>query len=240
MKIFPLFLLTVLTGSGFAQCVTDVPSNAEGVYPITLAEGTLQTQYNDTLTIVYPFDTLVSGFVFPFDSFRVDMVNNLPDGLNWLCNDAPNCFAIAPGAPNPAKQCIIIMGIPTTIPVNDTIELSITAWLTVGGIGSQSFGGNILKVELPMSSTAVGVDNPQNIEVSVYPNPSNGLVSIRLTERFENMRAEVKNVVGQVVETYTFKNTNLFALELPKQEGLYLIELSTPDGLSATLKVIRE
>lgn len=231
--------LLFVSGSMFAQCVPNAPSNSQGVYPPTLDQGYIQTQYSDTLTIVYPVDTVFSGFTIPFDSFRVDLVNNLPLGLNYVCNDA-NCVAVAPGGSLPATECIEITGVPTTIPTNDSIELSITAYATLFG-NPQAISGIIQKVELPMSSVTVGVnDLSNNLALSLFPNPSNGLVSIQSSERLDNVTVDVKNVLGQMIHTSVFRNTNLLTIELPETSGTYVIEVKSSDGRKAMLKAIRE
>ncbi len=154
MRLFTLFFL-LSSFSGFAQCVPDASTNEQGIYPPTLATGCLNATYDDTLTIVFPVDTFVSNFTIPFDSFKVDMVNNLPSGLISECNLA-DCKAYPPAPGEPARACIRISGTPTSVPAIDSVELSITAWVTVFG-NPTAISGIIQKVELPMHE--VTIDN---------------------------------------------------------------------------------
>lgn len=152
--ILPVLFLLASTTIGFAQCTPDGSTNQQGVYPSSLATGCLNAAYDDTLTIVYPVDTVFQGFTLPFDSFRVDMVSNLPQGLTVECNHN-NCMAY-PTNPGPARGCIRISGTPTDIPVQDSVELTITTWITFFG-SPVAINGIVQKVELPMSG--VTIDN---------------------------------------------------------------------------------
>ncbi len=240
MKQILLFASLFITGFAFAQCVPNAPSNNEGLYPSELMEGFTMAQYDDTLTIVYPVDTVVSGFSIPLDSFKIDVISNMPNGITATCNDA-DCKAIPPVVGSvPATECIVFSGVPMNIPANDSVELSITVYATVFG-QPQSFSGIIQKVRLPMSTVAVGVNDLATADgLEVYPNPSNGLVSLRMNQQWEGVSIEVTNMVGQIVKTVYAGSTNLFALELPEESGVYFVSIIGTDGKRAVKRIIRE
>lgn len=234
-----LFLSTV----AFSQCVPNSSFSNQGVYPSTLDEGFTNSGYNDTLTIVYPVDTVISSpfgpLVLPFDSFKVDMVDNLPLGLNYMCNDN-NCIAIPASQGIPARECVLIFGTPVNIPANDSIEINITAYGTLFG-SPQSFSGVIVKAKLPMSvSSPTAISDISASNISAYPNPTTGQVSIQLPQTMEKVNVEVKNLMGQLLSSSAFYNSNMLQLELPKQAGIYLIEIRSENGLNVNLKVIKE
>ncbi len=102
----------------FAQCAPDenfVPVEANyGLSPDTLATAYVNQSYNQDLTFVLPFDTLVEieGFgenLITFEDYHITSIS-LPIGLSWECNNSQNnCHY------NPAISqygCINLYGVP--------------------------------------------------------------------------------------------------------------------------------
>ncbi|MEM7037048.1 MAG: hypothetical protein AAF570_08730, partial [Bacteroidota bacterium] len=113
--IFTLIaLLTFTLGSQalHAQCTPDPNLTAQGIYPNPMPDGCVGQAYFQVVDFVFPVDTTISGFTVPFDSFRIDMINNLPAGLIYTCN-TPNCVYVAPGGGVGAKGCANVTGTPT-------------------------------------------------------------------------------------------------------------------------------
>ncbi len=73
--------------------------------------------------------------------------------------------------------------------------------------------------------------------VSIYPNPTNGLVYLNLPPNFSNARLSVRNVLGQTVEVKT-ANGNTIDLS-GCAPGLYVITVSN-DERSKSYKVLRK
>ena len=102
----------------FAQCAPDenfVPVEANyGLSPDTLATAYVNQSYNQDLTFVLPFDTLVEieGFgenLITFEDYHITSIS-LPIGLSWECNNSQNnCHY------NPAISqygCVNLYGVP--------------------------------------------------------------------------------------------------------------------------------
>lgn len=125
-------------GAMMAQCLPDsLVSASPGVYPDSLS---LQgCQYSESvITFVLPRDTttIVFGqtFTVPFNFFRIESIQGLPNGVNWSCNLQPDCqYDVAPGNPTPdIAGCILLFGTPV-IPGTYTIVVNLTANVTLLG-----------------------------------------------------------------------------------------------------------
>ncbi|MEL7534147.1 MAG: hypothetical protein AAFN10_22775, partial [Bacteroidota bacterium] len=117
------FLLLSSSMPARAQCVIDslVPS-VPGIYPDTLADAVGCEYYEVDITFFLPRDTTVDVFgnmvTIPFNSFTIDSLVGLPDGLTWSCNlDSIGClYDVAPNNASPdTLGCIRVFGTPTGI-----------------------------------------------------------------------------------------------------------------------------
>lgn len=64
--------------------------------------------------------------------------------------------------------------------------------------------------------------------VSVYPNPSQGSVSIESTLVME--RIEIRNITGELIEIINPKSFGTVHLELAKESGIYFVDIHTENG----------
>ena len=71
--------------------------------------------------------------------------------------------------------------------------------------------------------SGVGIDELTNLNISVYPNPTTGNVTIELERVLPNITFQVKNVVGQTVETKTYTATNKIEFNLQGDNGIYFL-----------------
>lgn len=62
--------------------------------------------------------------------------------------------------------------------------------------------------------------------VSIYPNPTNSNVTLKLKNTSEALLVQVTNVLGQIISTSTINNsTNV--IELPEAKGMYFVKVSS-------------
>lgn len=84
--------------------------------------------------------------------------------------------------------------------------------------------GNAHAVRFAMDAT-VSIDVNTNLEgVTMYPNPTNGILRIN-TEKFEKYNVEVMNVLGEVVMTTTFSGNTVLDLGA-FADGVYNVRIS--------------
>ena len=86
----------------------------------------------------------------------------------------------------------------------------------------------------------VGVlENNFGNTLTVYPNPTNGELSIELGASYNNVSVIVSNGLGQIVYNKNFNNSSLLQLNISGEAGVYFIEVSSGDK-KAILKVMKE
>lgn len=80
------------------------------------------------------------------------------------------------------------------------------------------------------------VNNP----IFVYPNPTNGPLTIDLSEFSTNINATLFNCLGQTIFFQTFEYSEQISFEIEAPKGLYFLQLDTDFGKSEMIKVIKE
>ncbi len=74
-----------------------------------------------------------------------------------------------------------------------------------------------------------------NLDLSIYPNPTNNFVNIVTTESIEKI--EIYDILGKIVKTQN-KAVNVDLSDLP--EGLYALKVTTINGKIATKKIVKK
>jgi len=105
----------------------------------------------------------------------------------------------------------------------------------LGAIGKYDFF--VAKLAASTCGTAVSADKFNKITVNVYPNPTNDIINIETSETLQNY--EVYNVLGQQIQKGMFGNNNQINLH-GATAGTYFIKVTTAQGSTATVKVIKK
>lgn len=74
---------------------------------------------------------------------------------------------------------------------------------------------------------SVGVDDINNVEVTIYPNPSNGLFSINTNAMLENSTVEVLTSLGQMVSSNIFSGDNIMINIANYPSGIYFVKIQS-------------
>ncbi|MFM7023562.1 MAG: T9SS type A sorting domain-containing protein [Flavobacteriales bacterium] len=82
------------------------------------------------------------------------------------------------------------------------------------------------------AALANSVKTLSNEIVSVYPNPSNGLVNVNLNKNSELVTVSVSNVLGQEIFTSSTNQSNIVIDLSGKTAGIYYISIRTAEGVS--------
>jgi hypothetical protein len=107
-----------------------------------------------------------------------------------------------------------------------------------GAFNISSAGGNDIFV-YKMSQPTTGVsENLFDKEFIVYPNPTNGQITILLGENTSKTEVIVRNYLGQEVFRKSYIPTNTIELTIEGEAGLYLIEIRENDK-KAVMKVVK-
>lgn len=95
----------------------------------------------------------------------------------------------------------------------------------------------VAKLAASTCGTAVSTDKFNKLNVNVYPNPTHDIVNIETQETLHNY--EVYNVLGQQIQKGMFNGNNQINLH-GATAGTYFIKVTTIQGSTATVKVIKK
>lgn len=88
--------------------------------------------------------------------------------------------------------------------------------------------------------TTVGIlENTFSHDITVYPNPTDGIVKIDLGEIFSELIVSLNHVNGRLISQSIFKNTKMFELNLNVQSGIYLLTINSGNK-KATIRLIKK
>ena len=93
----------------------------------------------------------------------------------------------------------------------------------------------------PCYGSAMSIEDEQDLEidVAVYPNPTNGSFSVELGQNFNLVSATIKDVLGITVQREKYQNVSLFNFELNEPKGIYLLMLEM-ENKKFMVKIIKE
>lgn len=151
-------------------------------------------------------DSLITT-VLSVDSVEYVMVHNLlhvyaiapQASFQWL--DCATGFSIIPGE----TDSILTF----TSPGSFAVQITQNGCVDTSGC----FLSNISIAEL-------GSNN-----ILVYPNPSNGLYHVRMSQFFPEVRVLVSNAIGVVLHEEIYRNTDSFSLSLDAPAGIFLLQI---------------
>lgn len=257
-KILLVFSFVLISSFGFSQCTPDwmyTSLGLPGVYPpaiqipnlplpIGIADGSLGSNYNQTLTLVVLEDTTMdiapllqaAGFgsavtamnlagistVMNLDiNYAIFDVQGLPSGISYQC-DISNCQY-----PSAADGCIQFSGTPSVagdfdIPVNMILNVqipSIAGIIPPMALDIPSFPINEYDLNITDGSTSISYIRNN---ISIFPNPANSFVTIS-TNSPKIVR--IYNSLGQ--EVYSDKIISSLAINKSKIGiGTFIVEIS--------------
>jgi len=141
--------------------------------------------------------------------------NNINASYQWV--DCNNSYAVILGETNQSYT--------------PTINGSYAVELTENGCVDTSDCVNI--------STIGIIENSFDSQFTVYPNPTNGKLTIVSENEFSNVQLTVRNALGQAVVHKNYSSGHQIDLTLEGAAGIYFIEIIDGDTI-ARIKVIKE
>ncbi len=118
--------------------------------------------------------------------------------------------------------------------VLDTGSARVT-YNATNGCGSSS---KFFDVNLPGNVSGVADVKSANGKLSVYPNPSQGALTLNIaTTATEQVVVTVANVAGQVVKTFKIASNTATNVVLDQPAGVYMLSATTSDGIRHTTSV---
>ncbi|WP_242133179.1 T9SS type A sorting domain-containing protein [Aestuariivivens marinum] len=106
-------------------------------------------------------------------------------------------------------------------------------------INGPPFNGNVIGTLTVSLQSVLDVKEDTFQNLSIYPNPSDGKVTISHSQNITFKDIEVFNVIGKLIKTYNhIKPANIIKLDLSQlNKGIYILRLNTINGRSKTLKL---
>uniref|UniRef100_UPI0031377AFF T9SS type A sorting domain-containing protein n=1 Tax=Fluviicola taffensis TaxID=191579 RepID=UPI0031377AFF len=89
--------------------------------------------------------------------------------------------------------------------------------------------------------TNVGLESLSfGAELKAYPNPTLGNVKIDLGETQHDITLTVRDALGRIVEQYQYEEIQSIDLNMPEARGVYSLTLTTQEGRSAILQIVKQ
>ncbi|MBK9451723.1 MAG: T9SS type A sorting domain-containing protein [Bacteroidetes bacterium] len=221
-------------------CVVDNQYSSPGIYPSdTLADMTANAAYNEVVQFVFPVDTVLFGFTLAFDSFLVSQVTQIPNGLNYECNqNHPTCNYVS-NPPNLTRGCVKIYGTPTAqspaYPGYDSIIVTGVAYVTVPFVGVQSIPQDI-PVYYRIGGVVANTSPFANAGLNIAPNPVAGQANVRYNLVSDaNVKISVMDLMGREIAVLSngMQRQGEQELVIDSKDlatGAYLLKMSINDG----------
>jgi len=92
----------------------------------------------------------------------------------------------------------------------------------------------VYKLDIPL-----GTNQNYHINFAIYPNPSNGNFTIDLGKEFANVSIHISNMLGQKISSSTYPSIKIIEQEINAPSGIYFVTISTSEGISKTMKIIK-
>ncbi len=92
-----------------------------------------------------------------------------------------------------------------------------------------------------IDSATVAVDNikPLNDGLTIYPNPFDNELTVKLTNSYEKLKVEVYEVTGKMIDSKQFSNTSIAKFTNNYKQGIYFINVYGDGELIKTQKVVK-
>lgn len=91
----------------------------------------------------------------------------------------------------------------------------------------------VINVSLGINDTIIGT-------ARAYPNPTKGAFTIALGKSYSEINMFVTNILGQVITSQRFENTNTIDLNIQDVAGIYFVNVSTSESQIKTLKIVKQ
>ncbi len=84
------------------------------------------------------------------------------------------------------------------------------------------------------------IENEFDHEISVFPNPTDGKISIDLGISYQNIECKIYNAAGQLIETKKYRNISRINYALEGPAGYYLLEIRADGDKKVVVKVLKQ
>ncbi|MFK7797840.1 MAG: CARDB domain-containing protein [Aureispira sp.] len=86
----------------------------------------------------------------------------------------------------------------------------------------------------------ININQLPTTELSVYPNPTGGGISIELDKTYQEVQIEIYNALGQLTQTTAAQTTANLTVDIDGPAGVYLLQISTREGVFKGIPIVKE
>lgn len=229
--ILPVVIFGLTIGPLNGQCVPDTTCKDTGgdpgqICPNVLPPGIVGEAYETVVTVLPPPSGEVSGFTVPVIKIRLDDIQNLPDGIEYLF-DGEYMYP-------DTLYCLVVQGTPTESGVFP-LHIKVTATVDLGGYYINHSVTDSTSVVFTVNS-ATGIyypPSPGSFEViHCFPNPFYDKTRIGYhASTFVETELKVFSLLGQVIYTEKLAGSSgTFYYQFAGQDlrpGTYIYTITT-------------
>ncbi len=84
------------------------------------------------------------------------------------------------------------------------------------------------------------VENDFKSTIKAFPNPNQGNFTINLGKTYKLITLSVTNSLGQEIQKHEVQSSNKLVLTISADSGIYFVNVSTDEGKSTVLKIIKQ
>jgi len=90
----------------------------------------------------------------------------------------------------------------------------------------------------PITTLSI-IENSFGIDLLVYPNPTSGDFSINLGTAYENVKIEIIDISGKMIESKTITQSQILNLSLKESVGIYIVSIQAGNK-NAVIRMLKE
>ncbi|MCG3167531.1 MAG: hypothetical protein POELPBGB_03323 [Bacteroidia bacterium] len=184
-----------------------------------------------TMTFKYAFAQRTTDNT---DRLRVQVSTNCGEtwSTRWVkSNEALGTVTAQNGPLYPTQQSQwqeVEVSLPTNVASSDNVRFKFE--FTCGG-------GNFLYIDDINITGSVGISQTQQAGISIYPNPATNVVTVELANELRNVKAEIRNITGQVISQASITNQKSTLDISDLSSGIYFLRLFS-ENLEVTEKIV--
>ncbi len=170
-----------------------------------------------------------------YESFTFNVLQN-SNGLYGIQN------AVSAAAPlSTGVIALMLEADPSLTPaeIKSILQQSARQDSFTGSVPNHTWGYGKLDALAAIERT-LGIGHNEFKNFAVVPNPTPGFFKVHLDNTYAEVRVVVRNILGQIMNSEVFRNTNELSMEIVGDSGIYLAEVITSEGSNSTVKIIKQ
>ncbi len=195
-------------------------------------------------TVTYTFSAPVNSLKF-FVANAGSMGGITPEIFTFSTNSSIPGLTVDSGTCSPwtvsgnqITSPSILDGVSSIVTVSSVT--SFTSLIIESGINSDLSGGSLYGLCNSSADIAVEVQEYSfRNKLIVYPNPTNGIISINLGDAYQTVMVSLTDLSGRLVLSKTYNESQLLNLKIEEPGGVYILTIKTDDK-KAIIRLINE